>query len=65
MPNFRVPVKWSRWGIHEIEAKTKEEAIHHANFLPLPYMDDLVPDSFTVLTDQIEEVKETSMVYSD
>lgn len=57
MPVFNVPVKWARWGIHEIEAETKEQAIHYAKFLPLPPMDDLVKDSFEVLTNQIEEVK--------
>lgn len=58
MAVFKVPVKWSRWGIHEIEAKTKEEAIHYAEFLPLPYSDAFVDDSAMVLVDQVEEVKE-------
>lgn len=59
MPTYKVPVQWSRWGIHEIEADSPEQAAHYAEFLPLPFMDDFVDDSAKVLVDKIEEIKPT------
>lgn len=56
MAVFRIPVKWSHWGIYEIEAENKHEAMHFAKFLPLPALEEFIPESFEVLEDKIEEI---------
>lgn len=54
---YSIPVKWSHWGIHEVEANSIEEAMHYVKFMPLPFLDEYIPESFEILKDDIKEIK--------
>lgn len=60
MPKFRVPVEWVQIGFLYIVADNIDEAIEIAKdpCTDLPEHNDYMDDSFRVIDDFVEEVKE-------
>lgn len=58
---WKVPVTWEVYGVVEVDAETKEEAIkivmNDEDDVPLPTESYYIDGSFRVSTDDLEELK--------